>query len=186
MRYRAVLSLAIISILLASIIPVSNDIELTDVVSVSYADSEPEFLVQAGSTFGHVNGTQIGATPDGWIVAGNTRHTMTFGSNQVQSTSPYNTQLDADSYVASLDNQGNWNWAVMPDASLGLTVLTCLTTSVMGDVYIGGLIVGEVSFGSTVLRSQNQYGDGFIAKVDAFNGQCGKVIMFPNGIPASS
>ena len=178
MRYRAVLSLAIITILLGSMIPVSNDVELSDVESVSYADSEPEFLVQAGSTFGHVNGTQIGATPDGWIVAGNTRYSMTFGSNQVQSTSPYNSQLEADTYVASLDNQGNWNWAVMPDASQGLTLLTCLTTSVMGDTYIGGLIVGEVTFGSTVLRSQNQYGDGFVAKVDPFSGQWLWAVMF--------
>lgn len=178
MRYRAVLSLAIISILLGSMIPVSHDVELSDVESVSYADSEPEFLVQAGSTFGHVNGTQIGATPDGWVVAGNTRHTMTFGSNQVQSTSPYNTQLEADSYVASLSDQGNWNWAIMPDASQGLTLLTCLTTSDVGDIYIGGLIVGDVTFGSTVLRSQNQYGDGFIAKVDPFNGQWAWAVMF--------
>ena len=100
MRYRAVLSLAIITILLAGMIPVSNNVELSDAVSVSYADSEPELLIQAGSSSGHVNGTQIGATPDGWVVAGNTRQSMTFGSNQVQSTSPYNTQLDADTYVA--------------------------------------------------------------------------------------
>ena len=107
MRYRSLLSLAIITILLASIIPVSNDVELSDQVSVSYADSEPELLIQAGSSSGHVNGTQIGTTSDGWVIAGNTRHSMTFGPIQVQSTSPYNAVLDADSYVASVDHQGN-------------------------------------------------------------------------------
>ena len=178
MRYRAVLSLAIITILIASMIPVSNEVELSDDVLVSYADSEPEFLVTAGSTFGHVNGTQIAATPDGWVVAGNTRHTMTFGSNQVSSTSPYNTQLDADSYVASIDDQGNWLWAVMPDASQGLTILTCLTTSSSGDIYVGGLIVGDVAFGSTLLSGQNLYGDGFIAKVDSSSGQWVWAVMF--------
>ena len=66
MRTRGMLVLAIIAILLGSLIPVSNPIELEDSKSKSFADSEPVFLEQAGSSTNHVNGTSIGALPDGW------------------------------------------------------------------------------------------------------------------------
>ena len=79
MRTRRFLALAIIAILLASFIPISNDIELDDAHSMSFANSEPELLLQAGTSSGHVNGTNIGATPTGWIVSGDTRHSLNFG-----------------------------------------------------------------------------------------------------------
>jgi hypothetical protein len=167
MRNRPVLSLAIIVLLLGSIVPISSDSVLEDTKKISFADSEPEFLVHAGSSAGHVNGSHIADTPGGWIVSGDTRNSLTFGSFQLQATSIYNQQLDADSYVASLDNQGNWQWAVMPDAAQGLTIISAMETSVTGDTYIGGLIFDTVSFGSTQLRAQNGYGDGFVAKIDA-------------------
>ena len=185
MRYRAVLSLAIISLLLAGIMPLSNDVELPDVSITSYADSEPEMLVQAGSSFGHVNGTQIEALPNGWVVAGNNRETMTFGANQLQATSPFNSQLDADTYVAAMDEQGNWLWALKPDGGQGLTLLTTMTTSVAGDIYVGGLIYGDVTFGSTTLSCQNPYGDGFIAKADSFSGQWMWAVMFTSPYTAN-
>ena len=178
MRYRAVSSLAIVAILLGSLISISEPGELEDIEELRFANSEPEFLVQAGSSVGHVNGSQIGATYDGWIVSGNTRHSMTFGSIQLQATSGFNAQLDADTYIAAMDNQGNWQWAVKPDASQGLTLVTSMVTSMSGDVYIGGLIYGDVSFGSTQLSGQNPYGDGFIAKLDSFNGQWLWAVMF--------
>jgi len=171
MRNRSLLSIAIIALFLASLIPLSNPIELQDEESKFQANSEPELLIQAGGSTGHENGSFIDATPMGWIVSGDTRNSMSFGSFQLQATSIYNTQLDADSYVASIDEQGNWQWALMPDASQGLTLINAMATSVTGDAYIGGLIFGTVTFGSTpnapVLNAQNPYGDGFIAKVDA-------------------
>ena len=79
--------------------------------------------------------------------------------------------MDADSYVAALDEQGNWLWAVMPDAAVGLTLIQTMTVSITGDVYIGGLIFDTVTFGNTAsLSAANGYGDGFVAKIDA-NGQ---------------
>lgn len=167
MRNRPVLSLAIIILLLGSIAPLSTDSVLEDSKKKFFADSEPEFLVHAGSSSGHVNGSHIGAAPGGWIVSGDTRNSLTFGSFQLQATSVYNTQLDADSYVASLDSQGNWQWAVMPDAAQGLTIISAMETSITGDTYIGGLIFDTVNFGSTQLRAQNGYGDGFVAKIDS-------------------
>ena len=54
----------------------------------------------------------------------------------------------------------------MPDATQGLTLVTTMTTSIAGDAYIGGIIYGQVTFGTTQLNCQNAYGDGFIAKID--------------------
>ena len=107
MRNRSLLSIAIIALFLASLIPLSNPIELQDEESKFQANSEPELLIQAGGSTGHENGSFIDATPMGWIVSGDTRNSMSFGSFQLQATSIYNTQLDADSYVASIDEQGN-------------------------------------------------------------------------------
>jgi len=165
MRNRSVLSLAITVLLLGSLIPVTNSPVLEDSNNVFFADSEPEMLVQAGTANGHVNGSQIEATPNGWVISGDTRNSLTFGGFQLQATSVYNTQLDADSYIASVDQQGNWQWALMPDATQGLTLITSMTSSIGGDIFVGGLIFGDVTFGSTQLSAQNGYGDGFIAKV---------------------
>ena len=84
MRTRGILSIAIIAILLGSLIPITNDIELDDAENKLFANSEPELLIQAGTATGHVNGTGIGATPNGWIVAGDTRNSLTFGTIQLQ------------------------------------------------------------------------------------------------------
>ena len=171
MSNRVVLSLAIVMLLVTSAIPFDNETELSDENSVLKANSEPELLISAGTSTGHVNGTAIGASPNGWIVAGDTRNSLSFGSFQLQATSAYNNQLDADSYVAALDEQGNWLWAVMPDAAVGLTLIQTMTVSITGDVYIGGLIFDTVTFGNTAsLSAANGYGDGFVAKIDA-NGQ---------------
>ena len=90
MRTRGMLSIAIIAVLLGSLIPISNNVELDDVENKLFANSEPELLIRAGTSSGHVNGTGIGAIPNGWVVAGDTKHSLTFGSTQLQATSPYN------------------------------------------------------------------------------------------------
>ena len=139
MRTRAILSLAIITILVTSIIPVSPTVELDDAKSMFFADSEPELLIQTASASGHFNDSNhIEAVPGGWVVAGDTRGDMTFGSFQLQATSVYNTQMGADSYVASIDDQGVWQWAIKPDATQGLTIINSMTASVAGDIYVGG------------------------------------------------
>ena len=79
MRNRGMLTLAIIAILLGSLIPISNDVELEDLKQKSFANSEPELLIQAGTSTGHVNGTGIGAIPNGWVIAGDTKHSLNFG-----------------------------------------------------------------------------------------------------------
>ena len=168
MRTRGVLSIAIIVILLASMIPIQNNVELAEEKIIFFADSEPELLISTGSSSGHVNGTKIESTPMGLVVAGDTRNSLNLGGIQLQATSAYNQIVDADSYVALVDEQGVWQWAVMPMASQGLTFIEALTTSNNGEIYIAGTILGQVDFGSNPnspsLLSQNL--DGFVAKLD--------------------
>ena len=171
MRSDTLFGFGIVTILLLSIIPMPNPLELEELREVKKADSEPEFLLQAGGSGGNENGSFIDSTPTGWIVSGNTRNNMNFGTIQLNANSNFNNIMDADSYVAAIDDQGNWQWALMPDASQGITVIQAMGTSMTGDAYVGGKIWGTVNFGNTpnspVLTAQNTYGDGFIAKVDA-------------------
>ena len=169
MGKRGFISVMIVAIFLSSIFAVSDNSELSDAKKVLFADSEPELLISAGSATGHVNGSEIEWTPQGIVVAGDTRNDLDFGGIQLQATSGYNQFLDADSYVAMIDEQGNWQWAVMPSATQGLTLINDMTTDLAGDIYIGGTVFGQVVFGSSpnspVLQSQNF--DGFVAKLDA-------------------
>ena len=169
MGKRGFISVMIVAIFLSSIFAVSDYSELSDAKKVLFADSEPELLISAGSATGHVNGSEIEWTPQGIVVAGDTRNNLDFGGIQLQATSGYNQFLDADSYVAMIDEQGNWQWAVMPSATQGLTLINDMTTDLAGDIYIGGTVFGQVVFGSSsnspVLQSQNF--DGFVAKLDA-------------------
>ena len=184
MRTRGMLVLAIIAILLGSLIPISKPIELEDSKSKSFANSEPLVLEQFGSSTNHVNGTSVGALPNGWVVSGNSRSSLTFSPTvQASATSPYNSILDADTYVAAMDDQGNWLWAIMPDASQGLTLLQTMEVSDGGDIYIGGFDFGSVAFNSqftSTLLSQNGARDGFVAKIDP-NGQWLWATSFQHG-----
>ena len=156
MRNRGMLTLAIIAILLGSLIPISNDVELEDLKQKSFSNSEPELLIQACTSTGHVNGTGIGAIPNGWVIAGDTKHSLNFGSTQLQATSPYNGQLDADTYVAAIDEQGTWLWAAMPDATQGLTLLQTMEVTMAGDAaaFLGAVTVVGYLLAGRHLRSE--------------------------------
>ena len=169
MGKRGLISVLIVSLFVTSIFAVSDYSELPEENTVFFADSEPELLISAGSSTGHVNGSEIEWTPRGVVIAGDTRNNLNLGGIQLQATSAYNQVVDADSYVAMIDEQGNWQWAVMPTATQGLTFIETMSTDVTGDIYIGGTVLGQVAFGSTpnspVIQSQNL--DGFIAKLDS-------------------
>ena len=169
MGKRGLISVLIVSLFVTSIFAVSDYSELPEENTVFFADSEPELLISAGSSTGHVNGSEIEWTPQGVVIAGDTRNNLNLGGIQLQATSAYNQVVDADSYVAMIDEQGNWQWAVMPTATQGLTFIETMSTDVTGDIYIGGTVLGQVAFGSTpnspVIQSQNL--DGFIAKLDS-------------------
>ena len=129
MGNRGFLAVTIVAIFLTSLLPVSEYRELSDEKTVLFADSEPTLLISAGSSTGHVNGSKIESTPQGIVVAGDTRNNLDFGGIQLQATSGYNQFVDADSYVAMVDEQGVWQWAVMPSATQGLTFIQAMKNS---------------------------------------------------------
>jgi hypothetical protein len=152
--------------LLSGFTPSEQISVLEEDLKISFADSEPTMLESAGSSSGHVNSSFIEAAMDGWIISGDTRNNMQFGPLNLAATSSQNGGNDADSYIAKIDSDGNWMWATMPDATAGLIFLDAMTTDTNGDIYIGGLIWGQVDFGSTILTTSNGGGDGFVAKLD--------------------
>ena len=149
-----------------SVIPLNNQIELEESIIIKNANSEPEALVHAGANPGHVNASFMESSCDGWIIAGDTRNSMQFGSISVQANSPYNSNYDADMYIAKVGDDGQWQWADIPDASLGLIFLQAMTKDMGGSYYIGGAFVGTVSFGGNIIQNPNNYLDGFVAKID--------------------
>ena len=166
MRYRTALAITMTIILLGSLIPFSNHQVLDESKEISFADSEPVMLALAGSSTGHVNSSFIEPAYDGWVISGDTRNNMQFGSINLAATSAQNGGNDADAYVAKVDHNGNWQWAVMPDASAGLVFLQAMTTDPVGNIYIGGLVWGQVNFGTNMVTTPNSAGDGFVAKLD--------------------
>ena len=86
MPSRVFFGVGLTAILLMSLIQVPTDVELSEENMLLKADSEPEFLIQAGGSTGHENGSFIDSTPTGWIVSGNTRNNMNFGAFQLQAT----------------------------------------------------------------------------------------------------
>ena len=166
MRYRTALAITMTIMLLGSLIPFSNHQVLDESKEISFADSEPAMLALAGSSTGHVNSSFIEPAFDGWVISGDTRNNMQFGSINLAATSAQNGGNDADAYVAKVDHNGNWQWAVMPDASAGLVFLQAMTTDPVGNIYIGGLVWGQVNFGTNMVTTPNSAGDGFVAKLD--------------------
>ncbi|MEL0100640.1 MAG: hypothetical protein VW862_02935, partial [Euryarchaeota archaeon] len=145
MSQRVVLATFIVLTLIFSVIPLNNQIELEESIIIKNANSEPEALVHAGANPGHVNASFMESSFDGWIIAGDTRNSMQFGSISVQANSPYNSNYDADMYIAKVGDDGQWQWADIPDASLGLIFLQAMTKDMCGSYYIGGAFVGTVS-----------------------------------------
>ena len=166
MRSKTAVCLAITFLLMVQFVSVPSQSVLEDDLTVFFADTEPEILAHAGSSSGHVNSSFMEAVPGGWIISGDTRNDLQFGPHNLQATSPNNAGNDADSYIAFLNEAGTWQWAVKPDASQGLVFLQAMTVSIVGDIYVGGLIWGQVTFGSITLSEFNSQGDAFVAKLD--------------------
>ena len=147
--------------------PVQNQVILEDNEIVKLANSEPQLLAGAGSSSGHVNSSFIESTFDGWVIAGDTRNDLQFGSFSLTASSPFNSNYDADMYIAKVGDDGQWAWAEMPDASNGLVFLEAVSKDLSGDFLVGGMFVGDVSFGNYQISSSHFFGDGFLAKIDS-------------------
>ena len=70
MGKRGLISVLIVSLFVTSIFAVSDYSELPEENTVFFADSEPELLISAGSSTGHVNGSEIEWTPQEWLLQG--------------------------------------------------------------------------------------------------------------------
>ena len=69
MGNRGLLSVLMVAIFLTSLLSVTKYTELEDAKLTYFADSEPELLISAGTSTGHVNGSKIEWTPQGIVIA---------------------------------------------------------------------------------------------------------------------
>jgi len=117
------------------------------------------WVTEAGSTsgdFGH--GITLDDNGNSYVT-GNFVGTATFGSTTLTSNG------NSDIFVAKLDSDGNWQWAVQGGGiyrERGYSI----TTDNLGNCYIGGYFEEATSFGSTTLTGYEYY-DIFVAKLDA-------------------
>ena len=166
MSSRIVVATAIVLTLILSLIPVDVSQQLEEDNIIKFANSEPELLAHGIANSGHVNSSFVESTFDGWVISGNTRNDLQFGSYNVVANSPFNGNYDADLYVAKIGDDGVWKWVAKPDASNGLAFLYDMAKSPNGEFYVGGMFVGTVSFGTHTISSSHLRGDGFVAKLD--------------------
>ena len=91
-------------------------------------------------------------------VIGRFSETATFGSYSLTSNG------DWDLFVAKMDANGNWIWAIQPDESSNVDGLS-ITTDDSGNVYVVGFFLETLTFGPYSLIS-NGDSDAFIVKID--------------------
>ena len=79
-----------------------------------------------------------------------------------------------------IDEQGNWQWAVMPTAT-GLTFIETMSTDVTGDIYIGGTVLGQVPLVQHQTRSSYNLKTSMVSSLNwipLVNG-CGRLHSLP-------
>jgi len=113
---------------------------------------------QAGGT-SNDNGYGIASGRDGTCyITGPFTGTATFGATQLSSNG------GSDIYIARLDSDGNWRWA-MKTGSSSADFGYGITSDTDGYAYATGTFKGTVSFGNASLTSGG-LSDVFIAKID--------------------
>ncbi|MBW6514807.1 MAG: T9SS type A sorting domain-containing protein, partial [Candidatus Syntrophosphaera sp.] len=94
------------------------------------------------------------------LLTGNFRYTASFGDH----TLPSNGSEGGDIFVAKLDHNGNWLWAVKA-GGIGADAGTCIAVDSAGNAFLTGYFEGTASFGPHTLTSSG-YEDIFAAKLD--------------------
>jgi len=120
----------------------------------------PEWIwaSQAGGTWDE-HPTEIALDDSGnCYVTGDFSETANFGSYSLTSSE------DEAIFVAKMDADGNWLWAVQAGGSI-YDIGSDITTDSNGNIYVTGKFSGTTSFGSTTLTSIGTY-DIFVAKLD--------------------
>jgi len=117
-------------------------------------------------------------------ITGHFKGSASFGSTTLNSSGWF------DVFVAKLDSNGNWQWAVRAGGTSDVHGLDiCMDSS--SNAYITGRFIGSASFGSTTLNGSGWW-DVFVAKLDS-NGNWqwavragGTNLVYGNGICVDS
>ena len=165
-------ALLLSSLLLSAAINPAQEQPLLDgeehIVHTSARSTSAEvFLSSGGSTTHDEFSGAIAASDNGYVVAGDVNSsasTLTFGPHSYTPTSPYSNGNDF--FLASLNNNGGWNYLVGADHTQGGVSFMSDVTSHAGNAIVAGYMYGPVDFGPTTLSSAVQF-DAFVAQTDA-------------------
>ena len=134
------------------------DDDSTVSTAMARSTSAEILLASGGSTTHDEFSGAIAAADNGYMVAGDVNSSaaaLTFGTQTYVPTSPYSNGNDV--FLASLGNDGTWNFVVGPDHSQGGFSLMSDVASHTGNGIVAGQMYGPVSFGSTTLSSAVQF-----------------------------
>lgn len=144
-----------------------DDINLTgygnDDVFVAMLNPAGNWLMatHAGGT-GEDGGSGIAVCPDGdIIICGSFEGVATFGTFALVAT----TNNYPDGFVAKLDPDGNWLWAVQIPCT-GYAAVSDIALDGAGNCFVTGTFLNNATFGAQTLASAGS-GDIFAAKLDA-------------------
>lgn len=111
-----------------------------------------------GASYDGLNAIVVGS--DALYIAGYYYGQVTIGSTTLTSTG------DSDLFVSKLDLSGNFSWTT-GTGGLGYDTATSLALNPAGTkVIVGGQYVQNVSFGSTILASNSNSADLFVASLE--------------------
>ena len=108
--------------------------------------SSNSFIASGGSSTQSIDPSHI--EPDGsggWVLGSEYNTTLTFGTNTLQRTSPYNA---GEFFLATIDSTGTWQSLFGADHSFGaggLSYLTDVKVDIGGEILITGYFYGEIS-----------------------------------------
>lgn len=156
--------------------------ELDDVSSeliefTSARGSSKSFISSGGSSTQNIDASHIEPDPNGgWVIGSEYNTTLTFGTQTLQRTSPYNA---GEFFVATMDSAGTWQSLFGADHSFGgggLSYLTDVKVDVGGEILVTGYFYGDISFSGgqgnppAIISNTNSgfHFEGFFAKCDSF------------------
>ena len=167
-------TLSLTALLLASLLAPALSPGLTELeespkaMNATGRSSSPELFLASGGTPTHDEfAGAIFATNNGYLVGGevnSSAQTLTLGTQTYTPTSPYSNGNDV--FLASLSDDGVWNWVVGADHSSGGVSFLSDVASTNGMPVVAGYMYGPITFGATTLNTAVQF-DAFIASTDA-------------------